>query len=477
MTKYFTLPNSILKKRLLKDGEVCDLEFREPMSEVLVQSVGASLLSKRSKGVFSIDASDTQKDALEAITGAVLYENRLYDLSDLFPLELVQNVVDAEPTPGLNKFSFVVVAPDGQPIPAVSLTCRIDRRDGPVYTSDHEGRVTVEMACASIPALVIQPVENFWPTVIYGRAPSEQPEQIILSPVELDKCERFVELLGESDVNDGKGVVIAVIDTGVAAHTNLPNVTKRLTVLNAEPVIDELPNGIAHGTHVAGIIGSNHPECLGKAPSAELHSYRVCAPNSRNMETLDVVSAITEAVESGADIINLSLGFDDEDAAIVDAVEFALMSGVVVIAASGNKGLDSASFPARMKNVVSVSAIGKVDAYPHGSQAALTRAKEQVGEYFVGSFCNTGDGQIQCSAPGIGIVSTVGMDGFLPCSGTSMAAPIISGLGAAILSRHIESLGARSVERAQKLMAMLYTTCKSHGLTPANVGLGIPSVR
>ena len=63
MTKYFTLPNSILKKRLLNDGEVCDLEFREPMSEVLVQSVGASLLSKRSKGVFSIEASDTQKDA------------------------------------------------------------------------------------------------------------------------------------------------------------------------------------------------------------------------------------------------------------------------------------------------------------------------------------------------------------------------------------------------------------------------------
>ncbi|MBR7780251.1 S8 family serine peptidase [Undibacterium rugosum] len=424
-----------------------------------------------------IEALDTQKEQLETLTGVVLYENRLYDLPDLFPLELFEGMGSAELATGLNKFSFIVVDPDDQPIPHVTVVCQTSSKDSQTFTTDQQGGVTIELAIASIPVLLIRPEKNFWSTKILGRGPSDVPHRIILTPVELVACEKFSDLLGTPTVQDGGGVVVAIVDTGISNHKNLVNVTKRVAVVDAEVMFDDLPDGIDHGTHVAGIIGSNHPECLGQAPGAEIHSYRVCAPNSRNMTTLDVVVAITEAVESGADIINLSLGFSSDDSAIVEALEFALASGVLVVAASGNNGREIASFPARMENVVSVSAIGKIDAYPPDSEAAMTKAKEIADNYFVGNFCNSGESQIQCSAPGVGVVSTVRRDGFLPRTGTSMAAPMISGLSATILSRNRGLLGARSPDRAQKLRAMLYNECRQYGLAPANVGHGIPLVR
>lgn len=349
-------------------------------------------------------------------------------------------------------------------------------RSPPVF-SDESGRATVEVALAYIPQINIRPAKGYWPVTLRSRNWSATTEHVALTAIDLDKHERYTELLGHPEAADGKGVKVAVIDTGVAQHRDLQSVVERMVVLGGKVVTDTLPDGIDHGTHVAGIIGGSNAAARGHAPAAELYSYRVCEPGRRRMSTLDVVVAIGHAVANGIDIINLSLGFDSSDDAIVELVNFAHANGVLVVAASGNNGSCHVSFPASMPRVVAVSAIGKKDAYPPGSAASLVTAKEVAGDYFVAKFCNLSPGQIQCTAPGVGIVSTVAEDGYLAESGTSMAAPIVTGLAATLLARHLLELGPRSLERLTQLEGMLYTRCNQVGLHVDHVGRGIPSVR
>jgi serine protease len=196
----------------------------------------------------------------------------------------------------------------------------------------------------------------------------------------------------------GKGVVVAVLDTGVAYATRKrfrrsPDFGKHDFVPGYDFVDnDRYPNDEnGHGTHVASTIGertNNDIGVTGLAYGAQIMPVRVLDRYGAG-DSVNITAGIRYAVKHGADVINLSFEFDDgyrqvtasEIPDILAALRFAHRRGVVVVAAAGNRGLGSVSYPARYKGVIGVGATTE-----HGCRA---------------SYSNSGHG-LDISAPGGG---------------------------------------------------------------------------
>ncbi|KAI8054108.1 peptidase S8/S53 domain-containing protein [Syncephalis plumigaleata] len=150
----------------------------------------------------------------------------------------------------------------------------------------------------------------------------------------------------------GKGIRIAIIDTGVDyTHIALGgNFGERYTVAYGRSYIRTGPNKeeifengndpkdcLGHGTAVAGIIGARTPTFTGVAPDAKLGAYRVMHCTQATSRAI-VAQAITDAVDDNSNIINMSalLHLDEEDDTIEKAIDYAVSKGVVIVASAGN---------------------------------------------------------------------------------------------------------------------------------------------
>ncbi|MBM7702012.1 S8 family serine peptidase [Metabacillus iocasae] len=146
----------------------------------------------------------------------------------------------------------------------------------------------------------------------------------------------------------GKGVKVAVIDTGVDyTHPDLDQAFgdyKGWDFVDNDNDPQETPIGdprgaeTTHGTHVAGTVAANG-QIKGVAPESTLLAYRVLGPGGSG-STENVVAAIDRAVEDGADIMNLSLGnsLNNPDWATSLALDRAMADGVVAVTSNGNSG-------------------------------------------------------------------------------------------------------------------------------------------
>lgn len=225
-----------------------------------------------------------------------------------------------------------------------------------------------------------------------------------------------VNLDGASVEYSGQGVTVAVLDTGVAlTHTMLvTRLLPGLDVVGGDNSPDDEGAGLAwgHGTHVAGIVAR-------MAPASMILPVRVLDTNGRG-NTFLLAYAIEWAVDNGTDVINLSLGTDQDSRVLRDVIERATAHGVIVVAAAGNQNQSLERYPAAypFKGVLAVTAVDD-----HNAKAA---------------FANFGP-WIDLAAPGVGITSSVigpqGL-GYASWSGTSMATPFVS--GAAALAREAE---------------------------------------
>lgn len=138
----------------------------------------------------------------------------------------------------------------------------------------------------------------------------------------------------------GKGVVVAVIDTGV--NYTLPELGGALgaKVIGGYDFIDndgDPMDLLGHGTAVASIIAANGSRLIGVAPGAKLLAYRVSGI-SDTTHTYLIVEAIERALEDGADVINLSLGSTLDDRLLWVVGYRAQRRGAILVAAAGNDG-------------------------------------------------------------------------------------------------------------------------------------------
>ncbi|MEH1872430.1 S8 family peptidase [Nostoc sp.] len=238
----------------------------------------------------------------------------------------------------------------------------------------------------------------------------------------------------------GKGVVVAVVDTGVDYNhedlkDNIWTNPKEIAdngkdndgngyandihgwnfVDNNNNVLDD--NG--HGTHVSGTIAgeNNSYGVTGIAYDAKIMPVKVLDDSGSGSYT-SIAKGIHYAVDNGANVINLSLGGPYSNRTLESAIDYASSKGVIVVMAAGNDGDSSPDYPARYasKSGIAVGAVDKNNNLADFSNRSGTNEISYV------------------TAPGVNIYSSVPNNQYATYSGTSMAAPHVAGIVALMLS-------------------------------------------
>jgi len=271
----------------------------------------------------------------------------------------------------------------------------------------------------------------------------------------------------------GAGIVVAVIDTGIDyKHEDL----REQMWVNSREIpgngIDDDGNGYVddvhgfdfvsnrgdpmddymHGTHCAGTIAARGNNTLGVAGVA-WHGVRLMALKfldaSAGGRTSDAIRAIEYALANGAKIASNSWGGGESSSALRSAIERADAAGMLFVVAAGNSGSNNDHTP----NYPSNYDIGNVI-----SVASTTWSGE------LSDFSCYGSSTVHVAAPGSSIFSTTPRDRYERLSGTSMAAPHVSGLAALVwmyrpqlTMRQVREVILRSVRKLPKLSGRLVT--------------------
>ncbi|PNY79526.1 S8 family serine peptidase [Deinococcus koreensis] len=213
----------------------------------------------------------------------------------------------------------------------------------------------------------------------------------------------------------GEGVTVAIIDTGLdqgheAFQASLVPASQRWDFVgqDADPqeegTFDDALYG--HGTNVAGIV-------LQVAPHARIMPIRALRPDGSG-DTTSVVQAIDWAVEHGAQVINLSLGSVQKTGVLKRMINYATEQGVYVVASSGNSGDRHITYPARYGQ-------------EGGRLGALSLGVGSVDAQDRKSSFSTYGRELEVTAPGEQVFGPVPGNLVSSWSGTSMAAPMVSG--------------------------------------------------
>ncbi|MCU0243816.1 MAG: S8 family serine peptidase [Acidobacteria bacterium] len=218
-------------------------------------------------------------------------------------------------------------------------------------------------------------------------------------------------------------LIIAILDTGLdLAHPDLATkvYSSGYDFANED---DEADDDHWHGTHVAGIAAADTGNAVGIAGVAwncKLLPVKVTDASGDGYYSW-IIDGIIWAVDAGADVINISMGGEYDDAFLEDACKYAFDRGVVVVAAAGNDGGAGVLYPAAYDEYV------------------LAVAASDYDDEIV-SWSNYGP-QVDVAAPGVYILSTAprayvgpGNPPYLFASGTSMASPHVAGLAALVKS-------------------------------------------
>jgi len=220
----------------------------------------------------------------------------------------------------------------------------------------------------------------------------------------------------------GEGVTVAVIDTGVSAVPDLAG-TELLAGATFVPGTKSAADDNGHGTHVAGTIAQTTHNGLGVAglaPRATVLPLKALSGGGMGQSEW-IASAIDEATDQGADIINLSLG-GSRSKVIEIAVDKAVAKGVLVVAAAGNSGRQGVSWPAAHPEVLGVSATGPSDGLAFYSSWGEGVVLSAPG----GDMRQPGGGILQDTVDGSD-------HAFKELQGTSMASPHVAGAAAVLM--------------------------------------------
>jgi thermitase len=237
---------------------------------------------------------------------------------------------------------------------------------------------------------------------------------------DIDAPEAWDRAYGPGNFPSSGGTRVAIIDTGIdRGHAEFAVAGKVQSCAGATTGLGIVINGSCqddnlHGTHVAGTVGAttnNTAGVAGTAPDAQLAVFKALNAGGVGFYA-DVVAGIDWAIQSGARVISMSLGGPD-DPALAAAVQRATNAGLLLVAAAGNDGDETLSYPG---------------AYPQAFSVAATNSGGALADF---STCNAA---VDIAAPGEDIWSTLPGNAYGPLNGTSMATPHVSGAAALVMS-------------------------------------------
>jgi serine protease len=299
---------------------------------------------------------------------------------------------------------------------------------------------------------------------------AEQTYQVVFEPD--DPLYRYqwhfqqVRMPEAWEVSSGKGVVVAVIDTGVAYEdyedkSGKYRLVEDLKGVRFVPGYDFVDNDEhanddhCHGTHVAGTIAqatNNGVGVAGMAHKASIMPLKVLSAQGFG-KTADIADAIRFAADHGAHVINMSLGGPMPSKILRDAIHYAHKKGVVVVAAAGNNGQRKVSYPAAYPDTIAVSATRydrtltwysnwgpEIDLAAPGGDTRV----DQNGDGYP-------DGVLQNTIA----VQDPQTEGYFLFQGTSMASPHVAAAAALVM--------AQGVTDPDKVEAILKATAQKQG--------------
>lgn len=258
---------------------------------------------------------------------------------------------------------------------------------------------------------------------------------------------------------DGKGVKIAVIDSGVnSMHEDFEGTSfeRGKNMLNGSYDVTDT-NKAGHGTFISGVLAAvrnNGKGIAGIVDGVTLVPLK-CFGQGTETESSYVIASIYEAVDIfDCDVINMSMGMEGGSRSLKEAVEYATQKGVIIVAAVGNEGTTKLKYPAAYDSVVGVGAVDQ-----NGELAPFSQRNSSV---FV-------------TAPGVDIVSlsNTGNSRYeMQGQGTSYAAPFVSA-AAAILKQYRSSAGVEDFKQILRLStkdagAAGYDTSYGYGILDMN---------
>jgi subtilisin family serine protease len=226
-------------------------------------------------------------------------------------------------------------------------------------------------------------------------------------------------------------VDIAILDTGIdLEHPDL-NVYKNVTFVNGTVSGDD-DNG--HGSEVAGIAAAknNMLGVVGMAPGARLWSIKVCAAGG-NCPLADQLNGIEYAIAHADEIDVINISIENQFSSILNStIERAIQKGIVVVAASGNDAIDAQDIsPANSPHVIAVSGLADSDGKCGGIGPITSYGEDDA----LANFSNFGK-VIDIASPAVDILTTYNSSDYSIDSGTSFAAPFVTGAAALIISQN-----------------------------------------
>jgi thermitase len=249
------------------------------------------------------------------------------------------------------------------------------------------------------------------------------------------------------DITHGSSTVkIAILDTGIDAdHVDLAGKVVAAQNFSTSSTTDDKQG---HGTHVAGIaagITNNGTGVAGVAYKASLMNVKVLGDDGSGYHSA-IAQGIIWAADNGANVINMSLGGASGSTALQQAVDYAWSKGVVMVAAAGNEGISSPSYPGYYTNAIAVAATDSNDR--------------------LYAFSNRGS-WVDVAAPGSAL-STVPNNGYSTLSGTSMASPFVAGLAGLVCAVTSDTNGDGKINdevraRIENNTDSIGTTAIAHG--------------
>lgn len=212
-------------------------------------------------------------------------------------------------------------------------------------------------------------------------------------------------IVGGLVAGDGSGVLVGILDSGIEAHPQFDDANIMHLDLTGGGVAGP---GAQHGTAVASIIAGSE----GIAPYAELIAVRVLDDQGMG-NSFHLAAGIVQAVDMGVDVLNMSLGVYQDTPLLREAIRYAEAHHVLMVAAAGNDGYTQMPYPAAYLQVLSVTAVDG-----RGQQALFPNQSNKI----------------DFAAPGVGVLAAKEDEGTMRFSGTSAAAPFVTGTLASFLS-------------------------------------------